>query len=122
MTYSDDYIRQIGKRSEKGEIKVKEVRKLLFDFLNAVPEDLQWDIFNLFFPGAEDDELLKKDAAERLSEVIDLFEGEYDEDDLKLSDEELRYISEGVNDFALELTDECLTNVMRAAVSRGLMG
>ena len=122
MAYSDDFIRQIAKRSDKGKMTTAGLRKLLFDFLGEIPEDLRWDIFNLFFPDTDDQALIDNKEAERLVEVIDLFEGEYDENELRLTDDELRYISEGVNDFALDLTDEILMNVMKAAVSRGLLG
>ena len=122
MVYSDDFIRQVRKKSASGRIAVSVARKLFLNFLEAPPEDLRWDIFNLFFPGTEDQVLIQTDSAERLSIVIDLFEGEYDENNLELSDDELKYISEGVNDYALEMTDDVLMNVMKAAVARGLLG
>lgn len=122
MAYSDDYIRQIGKRSKADKITVMTVRNLFFDFLKEVPADLRWDIFNLFFPELPDDTELSSSDAQRLSVVIDLFEGDYEDDELRLTDEEVKYISEGVNDFALDLSDDILMNVMKAAVARGLMG
>ena len=121
MAYSDDYLRQLDRRVLKNENVEKEpIRKLFFQYLPEVPEDLCWDIFNLFF---EDEDAGKIGLqAKRLALVIDLVEGEYDEKTLELTDDELRYISEGVNDFALELSDEILMNVMKAAVYRGLLG
>ncbi|MDC7227420.1 MAG: hypothetical protein PQJ61_11715 [Spirochaetales bacterium] len=122
MAYSDDFYRQISKRAEKGLIELQKVRGFLFDFLQDVPEDLRWDIFSLFFPDAEDNTRVSVEDASGFTAVIDLFEGEYEEDKLALTDEQLKYISEGVNDFALDLSDEVLMNVMQAAVSRGLLG
>ncbi len=122
MAYSDDFIRQLRKRSEKSTIKASTLRSMLFNNLEGVPEDLGWDIFNLFFPDTGDDSMLNSETAERLALVIDLFVGEYDENNIELTDEELEYISDGVNDYALELTDDILMNVMKAAVARGLMG
>jgi len=122
MAYSDDYLRQLGRKTAKGEAaKPEMVRKLFFQYLTDIPEELCWDIFNYFIGESEPDKDLAKDEAEHLSVVIDLFEGEYDEKDLKLTDDELRYISEGVNDYALDISDEMLMNVMQAAVSRGLL-
>ncbi|HAK45668.1 MAG TPA: hypothetical protein DCO79_07090 [Spirochaeta sp.] len=122
MAYSDEFIRQIGKRASRDVLNTLTVRNLFFNFLGDVPEDLRWDIFNLFFPEGADDAELSTSEAERLSSIIDLVEGEYEEDELKLTNDELKYISEGVNDFALDLSDDILMNVMQAAVARGLMG
>lgn len=121
MAYSDDYLRQLSRRTAKGEALTSEtVRKLFFQYISDLPEDLCWDIFSQFISESEEDIPMEK--AEKLSVVIDLFEGEYEENDLKLTDDELKFISEGVNDFALDLSDDMLMNVMKAAVSRGLMG
>ncbi len=121
MAYSDDYLRQLSRKTAKGEIlEVEAVQKLFFRYISDLPQDLCWDIFNYFI--VEKDGELSTDKAERLSIVIDLIEGEYEENDLKLTDEELKFISEGVNDFALDISDDMLMNVMRAAVSRGLLG
>ena len=122
MAFSDDYIRQTGRRAKAGKIKATEVRRLFFSYLENVPGELAWDVFNLFFPDIEDNAEMNEDDAAGLSAVIDLFEGEYEETELPFSDDQLKYISEGVNDFALELTDDVIMNVMKAAVARGLMG
>jgi hypothetical protein len=121
MVYSDDYLRQLGRNIHKsGGIEPDMVRTLFFQYVSELPEELRWDIFNLLFGEPETEQSLEK--AEHLSVVIDLFEGEYEEAHLKITDDELKYISEGVNDYALDLSDDILMNVMRAAVSRGLMG
>ena len=121
MAYSDDYLRQLSRRTAKnGGTDVEMVRSLFFQFIADLPEELRWDIFSLIFGEPQPDDVFKR--AEYLSVVIDLFEGEYEEDNLALSDDELKAISEGVNDFALDLSDEMLMNVMKAAVSRKLLG
>ena len=122
MAYSDDYLRLVGKKAADEKIGAETVRKILFDFLNYVPEDLRWDIFNLFFPEIEDNAVVTVAEAQRLSLVVDLFEGEYEDDGTGLTDAELRTISEGVNDFALEMSDDVLMNVMKTVVARGLLG
>ena len=122
MAYSDEFIRQIGKRSAENEIKVDTLSNLFFDFMSEVPGDLRWDIFSMFFPDLEAEAMVQTSQAEKLAIVIDLFEGEYEEDNLALTNEEIQYISEGVNDFALNLSDDILMNVMKAAVARGLLG
>ncbi len=121
MAYSDDFIRKIRKLSEKDGINKSSFRSVFFKFLNDVPEDLCWDIFNLFFPD-DTDETIDLADADKFAVIIDLFDGEYEENNIALSDEELKYITEGVNDYALELSDEVLMNVMKAAVARGLLG
>ena len=60
--------------------------------------------------------------AVKLAAVIDLAEDESEEGSPGLTDDELMYISEGVNDYALELSDDLIMNIMKTAVSRGLMG
>ena len=122
MAYSDDYIRQLRKKDSKGMLKAGTIRNVLFTYLNTVPEDLKWDIYSLFFPDTDDDEDISTEKAEEAAAVIDLLEGEYDDDNIALTDEQLGYISEGINDYAIEISDEVLMNVMKAAVSRGLMG
>ncbi|MBI9105955.1 MAG: hypothetical protein JEZ04_04370 [Spirochaetales bacterium] len=121
MAYSDDYLRQLSRQKAKGvAVEPEMVRTLFSRYVSDLPTELCWDILNYFLEGSDAGQVLE--IAERLSVVIDLFEGEYDEDDLKLTDEELSFISESVNDFAINLTDDMLMNVMRAAVSRRLMG
>ncbi|MDC7124769.1 MAG: hypothetical protein PQJ46_04335 [Spirochaetales bacterium] len=122
MAYSDDFIRVLNKKAKKEEVSLSELRFLFFSFLKVLPEDLQWDIFNFYFDNLEDNDSIFMEKAEHLSVLIDLFEGEYDENKIDLTDEELEYISEGVNDYAMQLSDELIMNVMRAAVARGLMG
>lgn len=122
MAYSDDFMRLIRKRAVAEKIEAGASRKILFDFLKYTPEDLRWDIFNLFFPDIKDDVMITVKEAERLAIVVDLFEGEYEDDKSGLTDEELKSISEGVNEFALELSDDILMNVMRVVVAKGLLG
>ncbi len=127
MAYSDDFIRKIRKLSDKGSISKSSFRSVFFKFLNGVPEDLCWDIFNRFFPDVDDGidpdtAVIGLDDSDKFAVIIDLFEGEYEESNIGLSDEELKYITEVVNDYALELSDEVLMNVMKAAVARGLLG
>ena len=122
MAISDDYIRQLRKKENKGRISGADVRNILFRYLDFLPEDLSWDIYNLFFPNIEDDDIIETENAENAAAVIDLIEGEYENDIPALTDKQLEYLSEGFNDYALDLSDEVLMNVMKAAVARGLMG
>ena len=122
MAYSDDYLRQLRKRAAGAPaVDTGSALKLFCRYLTEIPEELCSDIFD-FFCGHGSDDAVEAARAEHLSDVIDLFEGEYDEKNIPLSDEELEYISEGVNDYAVDIDDETLMNVMKAAVARGLMG
>jgi hypothetical protein len=123
MAYSDEYLRQLDKKAAgRDAVPVETVKDLFRGFVSELPEVLCRDIFSLFFDGDEPDVKVPAVRAERLSLVIDLLEGDYPEDDPSLTDAELNYISEGINDFALELPDELIMNVMKTAVARGLMG
>jgi hypothetical protein len=123
MAYSDEYLRQLDKKAAgRDAVPVETVKDLFRGFVSELPEVLCRDIFSLFFDGDEPDVKVPAVKAERLSLVIDLLEGDYPEDDPSLTDAELNYISEGINDFALELPDELIMNVMKTAVARGLMG
>ena len=122
MAISDDYIRQLRKKENKGRISGADVRNILFRYLDFLPEDLSWDIYNLFFPGIEDADIVETETAEKAAVVIDLIEGEYEDDIPALTAAQLEYLSEGFNDYALDLSDDVLMNVMKAAVARGLMG
>jgi hypothetical protein len=123
MAYSDEYLRQLDKRAAgREDIPVETIKDLFRGFVSDLPDVLCWDIFNLFFESSEPGVKVPTVRAERLYLVIDLLEGDYPEDDPSLTDAELNYISEGINDFALELPDELIMNVMKTAVARGLMG
>ena len=120
MSYSNNYLGLLNKKTIKGQIQLNELRKLFFSFLDC-PNELKWDISNFYFSEIESDSMVNLTQAEKLSELIDLFSGEYEEDRIRISNEELKYISEGVNDFALEMTDDTILNVMKLVVSRGII-
>ncbi len=125
MAYSDDFIRQAERGIKKeGRLEPEKLRAILFSFLDNIPADLCWDIYNRFGESvntASEDRSKADSLLTLLAAVVDLFEGEYDEKSGLIADEDLKYISEGVNDYALDMSDDILMNVMSVAVSRKLL-
>lgn len=60
-----------------------------------------------------------KDQILRLTDVVALFTGDYNDQDDSLTKEEWTFIRDLVSDFAVDLDEKFLTEVMSQVVSRG---
>lgn len=101
---------------------IEEVRKSFFYHLPFMPEDMLYDVFNYFFGKYTDARDVYADfdnLSEKLLDVTDLFCSNYDDRAGSISDEELDYLKETVNDFSTELPEDVLFYVMKKAVERG---
>jgi len=94
---------------------VKEIKELLYKNLNV--DDSICD--DLYFRYCGDSDNLF-DSAFILSDVVDLFNGEYDENNDPLEEADWIYVRTVVNSCADEMDLEIVTYIMRLIVDRGL--
>lgn len=121
---SDDFLRVYRKRrkdrdpSEYPEL----LGEMLKEFLTELPEELSEDLAACVeehlnaAPG--ENALTGEDV---YAAVIDVVTGEAEEEEPGIPDELLQDVMQGVNDFAADISDEVLMNVMKIAVARGLL-
>ena len=91
--------------------------------LPVLPESMKHDLFNFMEeanrPVNEDREGMAP-LTEALGRILQLFDGDLMEDDTQLTDEELGFVKDIVADFALEIDQDLVLDIMKIAVSRGL--
>ena len=117
-------LKQIRKQQEDHSYDglIEEVRKSFFYHLPFVPEDMLYDVFNYFLEKYTDARDVYADfdkLSEKLLDVTDLLCSNYDDQAGSISNEELDYLKETVNDFSIELPEDVLFYVMKKAVERG---
>jgi len=101
---------------------IEEVRKVFFTHLDYLPEEMLYDIFNYLLDTYADSEDAYADfdrLSEKMLDTADLLGGVYDDETSSLTDEDIDFIKESANDFALDLDDKVLFYIMEKAVERG---
>lgn len=122
MTAGEDFLRRCGKARKGDDSQYGEqMIKAFFASLPFCPDNLLEDIRE------EMEALISGDSTdtgpeETLASVIDLMTGNYDPAVTTLNDEELTAVYEAVNEYAIDLPDDLVFQVMKAAVERGLLG
>lgn len=101
---------------------IEEVRKSFFHHLSFLPEDMLYDVFHYYLDNFTDAKNTYADfdrLSGKLLDVTDLFCSNYDDAAGSITDEELDYLKETVNDFSTDLPEDVLFYVMKKAVERG---
>ncbi|MDC7233281.1 MAG: hypothetical protein PQJ58_08610 [Spirochaetales bacterium] len=89
--------------------------KELFGRSLGQPEELALDIFDYIMAGGD----LEDSHVTRLSDMIDLFQMDYDEGFNSLETEDWSYLKDLVNGWALEMDMDVVTYVMQRVVDAG---
>lgn len=89
--------------------------------INHLPSKMTEDIGDYFFDFVITEYSQLIEEVEKLLPIIDLLNNQWDEDCDDLSDEELIYISELVNEFATVLDMDFVTDIMRIIIKRKLL-
>lgn len=110
------------------------LKKIKKNFYAGITKDIEADIKELLYKNVRIDESICDDlyfrycgnsdnifdSAVTLSDVVDLFNGEYDEGNDPLEEEDWIYVRNIVNATADEMDLELVTYIMRLIVDRGL--
>ena len=111
------------------------IKKIKKNFYSGVTADVESDIKELLYKNMDVDESVCDDlyfrycgnsenifdSAETLSDIVDLFNGEYDEVNDPLKEEDWIYIRNIVDASAEELNLEIITYIMRLVVDKGFI-
>ena len=119
----ENHLRHIRKSKQEYSYDgiIREVQKAFFYHLSILPKEMLFDLFNFFLETYTDGKDTYSDfdrLSEKLLDVTDLFLGNYNDSSGSISDEELDYIKETVNDFALEMDDDTVFYIMQKASLR----
>ncbi len=101
---------------------IEETRKSFFSHLEFLPEEMLYDIFSYFLEHNTFGQDTYSDfdrLSLKLLDASDLFTGSYDASISSITEEDMGYIKDSVNDFAMDLDDEVLFYVMQKAVEKG---
>lgn len=120
----DSLVRYISKGSrEKTRAQViSDLHDAFVSCLPEIPDDLKHDIAYYF----EDLSMKKSESpvsilAEKLNEVLHLFEEDYDRIAETFTRDDWDYLKNVVSDFALDIDQQRLTYIMRCITSRGVI-
>jgi len=127
MYVSDRYHKHVRKIRSNSEDKpeerlIAEVREVYLAHLNHLPMNMRHDLFNSFVEMYYVTENQHQDVfefAEHLGGLIDLFNREYDDPNMTMSDREWIVVRDVTDEFAEELDIETLTYVMNQLLSEG---
>ncbi|MBI9098890.1 MAG: hypothetical protein JEY91_10465 [Spirochaetaceae bacterium] len=111
------------------------IKKIKKNFYSGATADVESDIKELLYKNMDVDESVCDDlyfrycgnsenifdSAETLSDIVDLFNGEYDEVNDPLKEEDWIYIRNIVDASAEELNLEIITYIMRLIVDKGFI-
>ena len=101
---------------------ITEIRNAFFHHLSFLPGEMLFDLFHYFLEAYTEGMDPYEDfdrLSEKLLDVTDLFAGNYNDDAGTITDQEIDYIKEAVNDFALQIDDETVFYIMQKAMERG---
>ena len=127
MYVSDRYYKHVRKIRSNSKDKPKEqllaeVREVYLAYLDNLPINMKHDLFNSFvemYYGTENQYQDIFGFAEHLGGLIDLFNREYDDPNVTMSDREWIAVRDLTDEFAEELDIETLTYVMDQLLSGG---
>ncbi|MBN2051625.1 MAG: hypothetical protein JW760_14335 [Spirochaetales bacterium] len=120
MTAGEDFLRRCEKARKGDPSGYRDgMRKAFFTSLPFCPEELLEDLLEELEDLSGSGE---KELEEILSAVIDLMTGDKQGKETPLRDRELTAVYQGVNDYAQQLPEDLVFQVMRTAVERGLLG
>lgn len=121
--YFENQVNQFfNKKTPEDEEVLNGIERLLDKTIGFLPEDMLKDLLESYYElynnkrGAYRD---FKEMALRLSEVVALFTGDYGDSDAGLDQEDWILLRDLVSDYASELDERFLTDVMSQVVSRG---
>jgi len=125
MVSSDRFLKLVRLLRKEHELASEEreerLRGYFFTSMRDQPENLRYDLFDHWSEEAANDPDRKNFdwLTDRLSILIDLFQGEYDDAGDPLSPDEWDFVREAVSESAEEIEVETLTYVMQHIVERG---
>jgi hypothetical protein len=99
-----------------------EMRNAFFHHLSFLPQEMLYELFHYFLESYTEGKDPYKDfdrLSEKLLDITDLFNGNYNDSVGSISDREIDYIKEAVNDFALQIDDDTVFYIMQKAMERG---
>jgi len=112
-------IERVLKGKEPVEEEKKKIANLFIQSLVTIPEGMGRDLFSYYLARTGKSEENLRNLAYHLVEVVDLFNGEYDDKNNPLDEGEWLIIRDLMNAYAAEIEEDILTYVMALIVEKG---